>query len=471
MFYKGRRLLPDGDLRPYFLRKIQQADLRGDSLIFLTSPLTEICFQVLLETLDEKAVVVWMEAEDDLRSSLVVPRDQRLIEWPKEKDCGDLSLPFHRFRRVIELSLTGGRNLQARFYADRLRDLDNSLRLYWRNRLTWRELGPRWVSNLWKNLPCLKMPHPLPRPASHTVPVVLGAGPGVEDHLENIAKNRENLWVLACDSILPACLDWGIRPDMIACLEAQHHNLKDFASAVDSGLGVFLDLSAHPSQKEVTGGPVYWTLTEFAPLRIFDRLRQFNLFVMKLPALGSVGNYALQIALELWEGSVLVAGLDFRFPLGKTHARGSAHHRHLLSRSNRLTPAETFGLTYPGRAISPPGWRTTPNLEEYRNLFFQQGQGRVIPFSLENLSHATSVWKNYHPWDSSEGKPLSGFLEEIQQDVLKLRDQLLQESPDLKLLHDLDFLWFWDASYPDPLLTKGFLRWLLTEIRRFLKEV
>lgn len=423
-----------------------------------------------MNRLDERATVVWTEVEDQLRSSLIVPADRRLVEWAQNQKAEDLDLPLHRYRRVVELSLTGGRNLHPHVYADRYQDLEILLQRYWRNRLTWRELGPRWVANFFSNLKSLNPIQILTPPRPGTIPVVLGAGPDVEHHLGQIARYRDKFWVLVCDSILPACLDHGVRPDLTACLESQHHNLNDFAPAVQSGLSLVMDLSAHPSQGAVTGGPVFWTLTEFAPLQLFTRIKNLPLPVLWLPPLGSVGNYALQIALQLWEGEVLVAGLDFCFPLGKTHARGSAHHRHLLQHSHRLAPPETRGLLYPSRPDPQSCWRTTPNLMEYRRLFLDQGIGRIRKFNVNSLSSGTPRWKGYEFNNSYPKNSLDSIFENLVHKVDILKTQLRQGDPDIELLKELDFLWFWDASYPEPKMNTGFLHGILIETERFLRK-
>lgn len=472
MVFRGRRLLPESDVRAHLETKLARVDLRPDSLIFLPSPLIPLSFELLLERLPSGALVVWIELEPALRRTLVPPDDSRLVEWRSGMSAEDLALPLGRFRRVTEVALTGGRALDPFTYDCRLRELERCLLRHYKNVLTWRELGPRWVSNLLENLPALDGAEPWPAPPRGRIPLVLGAGVGLEDALPLIEAHRDRLWILACDSAVPALVECGLEPDLVACLEAQQHNLYDFVPAAGTGWNLVMDLSAHPAQRSILGGRVLWTLTEFAPIDFLRALAASRPPVLRVPPSGSVGNYALLIAQQLWEGDVLVSGLDFKFPPGKTHARGSAHHRHLLSRSDRLHPIASHAFALPGVKPLENGWRTTPNLEEYLRQFHAHSRGRIFPFDEGALNVARSRFCGQRIWsEHSHGFSAKVVLRDLRSRVLELLEALKRPDPPTRAIRELDLLWFWNPSYPDFEDSPAFRSHLALEARRLLKKI
>ena len=468
MLYQGRRLLPEGDLDQFIVKKIEQAVLPPDSVIFLPSPLKVEIFNHVLQHLPPSSYLVWMEIEPALYQSTPKISHPQLIEWNPSLSPDQLPLPWLTIRKVVELSLTGGRNLHSQAYLQFFHQLEAELGRQWKNRLTWQVLGPRWSQNLWENLLNMRPTPPFPIPQPKTLPLVLGAGPSVEADLELIRKYRSQLWILAVDSILPTLLELEIQPDLVAVLESQIINIRDFASAVGQKIPLVIDLSAHPSHTKILKGPTLWTVTEFAPLKFFTHLKK-KLPLLYLPPLGSVGNYALQFALDIWQGTVLVGGLDFHFPPGKTHARGSAHHRALEASHHRLNPLDTPGFEVPSKPGNLPGLRTTPNLEVYATLFSHQAKGRVQQITPEAFNQSTANFQNTFRWNEPSIVDVKNFTQELFSQMKTLQSQIQQGKPDLELLNRLDIFWFWEYTYLSNPLNPLFLKKIEIQIRRLLK--
>jgi hypothetical protein len=123
----------------------------------------------------------------------------------------------------------------------------------------------------------------------------------------------------------------------VYALEGQHYNLEDFLPGRDPGLTLLCDLSSCPAVLRLFPRRRPFA-TRFHPLALFDRLQAAGLFPPELPPLGSVGVTAVQAALSLTAGPVLLAGLDFCYLDGRTHARGAPSHRRALVACSRLAP-------------------------------------------------------------------------------------------------------------------------------------
>ncbi|MFW5786560.1 MAG: 6-hydroxymethylpterin diphosphokinase MptE-like protein [bacterium] len=85
--------------------------------------------------------------------------------------------------------------------------------------------------------------------------------------------------------------------------------------------------------------------TDFAPLRILDRMAGLGLRPLVMRPRGSVGITAVELALRMTPRQVFVCGLDLAFDPVHTHARGSAIHRWHLRTSNRLDPLPAWRLS------------------------------------------------------------------------------------------------------------------------------
>ncbi|MCF7929545.1 MAG: hypothetical protein K9L68_12285, partial [Spirochaetales bacterium] len=231
----------------------------------------------------------------------------------------------------------------------------------------------------------------------------------------------ESFTVMAVDTALPVLAAHGLCPDVVVAVEAQAANAGDFigcrpcgsgageqgdpggaggavgnprgtaAAGPDRSLGgqgsddpgdprgtaaagccegyrLLADCSSYPPVIRAHRSADFF-LSDFLQNNLTDRLDQAGLLPRHLPPLGSVGVSAVYIAL-LHRAPVLMAGLDFGYLPGKTHAAGSPAHRLYLSRTGRLRG--------PGRNLWELGvdsefisgkfpYRTTRVLRSYRD--------------------------------------------------------------------------------------------------------
>jgi hypothetical protein len=369
--------------------------LRPGSLFFVPAPLEGWGLDVLLDRLPPESAVVVFDKDEQLErrcgtafAAFLGSRagDGRLFRLSADTEAAVQELfsrlPLAKLRRCEFLALNGAWTPDAARYRQVFTRFDQGLTRWWANRITSLHLGPLWVKNLFDNSSAPGF-QAMPWPDWGTQPVlVCGAGATLEDALPWAAVHRDRLRLVAADTALPVFKASGLVPDAVVCLESQHANLRDFAGWSSAPVLLFADLTAYPPSTRVFGNPPHWFASTFAEVDLFRRWPWGP--VPLVPALGSVGVAAAWVAWRLTQGPVVLAGLDFSFPPGKTHARGTPALAALLAATNRLRPTEQEGSWNRPGVTAKGEWLTTPALEGY---------AAVLAEKARDHAERTWVWK------------------------------------------------------------------------------
>jgi len=206
--------------------------------------------------------------------------------------------------------------------------------------------GARWYRNTLENLRHGQPSHHgLSGLFNPSGVVVTGAGPGLEEALENPA-NRALLegratsgWRLfTTDTALPALTSRGIRPDAVLLLDGQLPSAQHFHPPLPADVPVIADLGSQPLFHRL--GLPWSPFVSANPLhRIVERV------YTGLPRLdgssGNVSGLALRFAEAVGAAQVRLWGADLSYPDGKGYARGTYVYPNRHRRSGRLQPAES----------------------------------------------------------------------------------------------------------------------------------
>ena len=384
--WRGRTIHPANETEQTAAARVNQRlenlrDRLQGSLFFVPSPADGWGVPALLQNLPTDAAIVFLEKDPELLAWSKTRVDVLTTGHPgvfwlaedSEEAIRELfaCLPLNQLRRCEWLTVSGGWLLAAERYRQVFRRLQDGLATHWSNRMTSLHLGPLWVRNVFDHLACATVA-PLEWPVWGDDPIVVcGAGTS----LDLLIAHRTSIRLLAADTALPVLAQAGLVPDAVVCLEAQQANLNDFVAAAGRKIPLFLDLSSHPATRRALAGPTYWFHTPFASLELWKRL-PWKTQVPRIPPLGSVGVTAAAIAWKLTQGPVYLLGLDFSWPLGKTHARGAPSITSLLIRNDRFHPVQPLGSWKREgiRAADDKGWLTSGVLEGYAHSLAELAQ-------------------------------------------------------------------------------------------------
>lgn len=402
--YRGRCLYSRVAPREGPERIVRSLEPLPDTLYVVPSPLLGYGLGTLLERIPASSAVLALEAEPALASLTLSYLPPGISRHPRFRFLPDPGLAersvrsLGTFRRAVEIRLSSGRSLRPAVYDTALRRVDAELNRYWRNRMTMVRMGRLWARNIFRNLSRLPGSRIL-EPSAWEGPVaVCGAGPSLDAACPWLLSERRRIRILACDTALGPLLLRGIRPDAVVCLEGQIHNLKDFLPGGNTEIPVYADLCSHPSVFRAVPGPKILTLTRYEELEFLDRLEALPIPLLRVQPLGSVGVLAVHLARRLTRGAVFLAGLDFSFPPGSTHAKGAPAMLAETLREDRLYKAQAqWGSSWPSLA---PGSRTDRGcaavMESYAALLAEEVQGDPevldirgtgLPLGLSRLSH------------------------------------------------------------------------------------
>jgi hypothetical protein len=340
-------LYPPDDPLGYARRRASSAAVPPRTLVFVPSVGLGYGLAELLLRLPEDSSILCMEADQRimaLASSVGLPSHPRLTVVRADSESAAAQtlarMGTGRFRRVMSVPLSAGYRLNPVLYEGVRRILETEIRTYWCNRITLIGMGSLFVRNLFDNLPLLPRSRDAGGLRTEKPVVVCGAGPSLEDCLPMLLKLRGRFLLAAVDTALPALASHSLTPDLIVTMEAQHANLADFLPFRDPRIPLVCDLSACPAVPRLCSGGLYFFSSAFAPIPLFDRLRNAGLLPFPIPPLGSVGVAAAYAAARMTDKEIMLAGLDFSYPGSRTHARGTPGHLALISASTRLRSAE-----------------------------------------------------------------------------------------------------------------------------------
>jgi hypothetical protein len=409
----GSSLVPAGDgytirHRGRFLYSARAPQSRPDkiasrtpvppqSLVVVPSPLLGYGLKNLQDRLDGDSLILTLEADGELDQLCLgytedYPKDSIHFSLPSDEELGAWLMEYgpHRFRRVVSLPLNGGYTLHEEHYDRLVSILEETIRYHWQNVMTQVHMGPLWIRNLFANLRMPRAASPLHDLSTSRPVVVCGAGPSLEHVAPDLRVQRERFFLLAVDTALRPLADRGLFPDAVVVVEAQHANLQDFLGSTDSELTVIRDLSAHPQTARLFAGRHFVFVSKFASLRLFDRLEAAALDLDLLPPLGSVGVTAMELACRITNGPICLSGLDFAYPLGKSHATGAPTMTNELLTANRFRAPGNYHQSMarprvPGRDNAGNPVNTDAVLVGYRDVLKRRAGDGVFDFSPGGL--------------------------------------------------------------------------------------
>lgn len=156
--------------------------------------------------------------------------------------------------------------------------------------------------------------------------VVAGAGPTLDEHYDWLSRNRNKIKIISVDAAYKPLSENKILPDVVVAIDGhiELHRLFDtcdLSKATDIPLVYFPEVTK--SLLSTWPGP---RKTAYTVSLLHEKIRQEipkgNLFTS-----GSVIHTAVDLAVKMGAGTIILIGADFCYPGGKSHSSGSTHSR------------------------------------------------------------------------------------------------------------------------------------------------
>lgn len=352
VYYGNVPLYPvSSDPKEGTLRKIKAYfPIAPQTLIYVPSPLLFYGISELLENTDNSVHILCVEALQsfmkfsiDNVDSYIFSHDR--ISFVRTDSVEQIltvlrQLGVERFKRVIPMYLNRGYTFCRDTYDALNEAIAKEIRYYWENKITSIHMGHRWLKNLFLNLSSFPRSKDLSTLQVEKPVLVTGAGISLEKTCVDLRASgmKNEFYIIATDTSLPTLLSHSIYPDSVCILESQTYNLRDFIGSIPLKCAVFCDITAHPQSFYINNGRIHLFSSTFSDNALFQRMSSQGILPTQIPPLGSVGISALEIASSITEYPIFYTGLDFAFLPGKTHARGTEHHKHTLMSWNRTNP-------------------------------------------------------------------------------------------------------------------------------------
>ena len=256
--------------------------------------------------------------------------------------------------------------------------------------------GKRWFSNIIRNVLNSGSENSTGKkiPSSVQEAAIIAAGPSLDRQIPELkeCKSRQ-VFIISCDTALPALLHNGIEPDVVVSIDCQHISNYHFLGCNMKNIPLILDIASPPLLSSFSPSPLFFSSDH--PLAQY-----ISLYWKPFPKLdtsgGNVTYACLSLAENLCAQRITLFGADFSYVNSRTYARGTYIYPYFEKRQNRFSPLEDQAFSFLCRSPFLPkenekqNYRETSSLRFYRErleekavmmnaqIFCAPGQGSPI---------------------------------------------------------------------------------------------
>jgi len=457
--YKGRFLYSKYNPAKAIETYIDKIQVLSGTLVILCSPLLWYGIEKIKSLLPENCEIIALENDENLfglamqNNSAGIPLF-KLSEGEKIDSFVRSICKGGSIKRALKIDFSAGVNFSKEKFDFTVNAISEIIATFWKNRITLVKFGRLFSKNFLRNIARLEHSKTLEDEANTVSKplLVLGAGEGL-DSLPYSTFSPNDFFIIAVDAALAPLVSRNIMPDAVVTMESQIAIEKAFLGAKNKNILLFADLCARPEATKILSGNIIWFATKYADGNFFDNLKNEKIIKNFIEPMGSVGLAATYIALKLRRTSsvpVFVAGLDFSYSIGITHAKGTMALKQRFINSGRLMPIENYDAAFSMAAqtvISKSGKKicSTKILLQYaqqfcmmfkneRNIFDCSSTG--INLGIPQSSLFTTK-ENMQKEKCKSNKNVSNFCEEEKKKLEELRSLLSdgEKSPFRKNLH------------------------------------
>lgn len=355
--YKNKLLYSKYNPQITVEKSLENLQITGGTLILVNSPVLGYGIEILIKKLPKNSVIIAIEKDKNLfEFSKTVDKSffykntnlQNLFYFniQSEKEVIELltNKNFTKIisccKRVVKINLCAIPIEYEKFYQDTEFLFSNYISQFWKNRITLVKLGKLYTKNILLNLPKIANSKEIIYNSIQKPILVFGAGTSLDTTLNqfnllNIDIN--NFFIICVDSAVKSLLKYGINPQIVIAVESQIANEKAFIGIKNKEYLLISDLTSRPNINK-NHKNVSYIFTNFTNSNFLDSINQLNLPIKNFLPLGSVGLYAIDLAIKLRKENspIFFTGLDFSFTVENTHCKNAPARIFKQNTSNRI---------------------------------------------------------------------------------------------------------------------------------------
>jgi hypothetical protein len=214
------------------------------------------------------------------------------------------------------------------------------------NKNTLRRFGKLWLKNMCSNIKMIAGApgiHSLSLLFKGMPALVIAAGPSLNRILPFLEEYSERMLIIAVDTSLFICQEFGIDPDFVIIADPQYWNTRHL-DYIHAGKFVCISESAtHPRIFRLVKGTIFMGSSLFPLGKYIESIIGEK---GKLGAGGSVATSAWDFARLIGANPIFITGLDLGFPHKNTHYKGSFFEERFHLVCSRFLPADLMSLEY-----------------------------------------------------------------------------------------------------------------------------
>lgn len=235
--------------------------------------------------------------------------------------------------------------------------------------------GSRWFSNIIRNIKAAEKSAKAAAKEKIFPPVkeaaIAAAGPSLDQQMPLLAEYKSRqVFIISCDTALPALLYRGIKPDAVVSIDCQHISYYHFLGCDTRNVPLFLDIASPPLLSSLSPSAHFFSSGH--PLAVY-----ISQWWRQLPAVdtsgGNVTYACLSLAHNLGAQRITAFGADFSYTGARTYARGTYIYPFFEKKQNRLSPMESLFSAFLYRSPFLPSenknCNETAQLRFYRQKF------------------------------------------------------------------------------------------------------
>ena len=292
--------------------------------------------------------------------------------------------------------------------------------------------GKRWFINTLANLQIAQSVKNVIPPIKRAL--ITGAGPSLEIQLPILKKFRKNSYLIATDTSLPFLTKNNLTPDLVISIDCQHITYHHFLSGYPKNIPLVLDLASPSWLTRISNNVVFFTSGHPFSQLVNSKWRSFPYIDTSG---GNVSHAAISLADKLGANEILLFGVDFSYPNGKSYARGTYLYPYFNSKSNRINPCESnfvsfifynkytvsklkkFGISYTTTPMISYKKRLEKAAQDINGKIIQiEGLGEILDLPKNNSNLSSNITPFFSAGSTSKG--WKSFLKEYRKNLQKL---------------------------------------------------